>query len=67
VWPSITFVGAGIWKKSGRVACWTDLDCASLELSFSKLDFSRRNWDDFSTSGCKCLNTNHYPVWRKLH
>jgi hypothetical protein len=30
-----------------RAACWTKLDYAALELSFPKLDFSRRNWDDF--------------------
>ena len=47
--PSIAFVEVGMWKKSGRVAYWTKLECATLGLSFPKLDSSRRNWDDFST------------------
>jgi hypothetical protein len=62
VQPGIAFVEGGMWKKSGRAACWTELDCAALGLSFLYLDFSRRNWDDFSTLGCKCWSTDHYPI-----
>jgi hypothetical protein len=60
--PSIAFLKAGMWKKSGKVACWTELG-----LSFLHLYSSRRNWDDFSTLGCKCWNTDHYPICRRLH
>jgi hypothetical protein len=40
---NIAFVETGMWKKSGRAACWTTLDCAALGLSFLHLDSSRRN------------------------
>jgi hypothetical protein len=63
----IAFVEAGMWKKNGRAACWTKLDCAAIGLSFLHFDSSKRNWDDFSTLGCKCWNTDHYLVWRRLH
>jgi hypothetical protein len=55
--PGTAFVEAGMSKKSARAAYWTELG-----LSFLHLDSSRRNWDDFSTPGCKCWNTDHYPV-----
>jgi hypothetical protein len=62
VQPGITFMEADMWKKSGRAACWTELDCVALRLSFLHLDSSRRNLDDFSTPGCKCWSTDHYSV-----
>jgi hypothetical protein len=33
--PGIAFMEAGMWKKSYRAACWTELDCGALVLSFS--------------------------------
>jgi hypothetical protein len=60
--PGIAAVEAGMLKTVDRAACWIELDYATLGLSFPKLDSSMRNWDDFSTSGCKCWSTDHYPV-----
>jgi hypothetical protein len=65
--PGIAAMEVSMLKTVDRVACWIELDCVALGMSFPKLDSSMRNWDDFFILGCKCWSTYHYSVWRKLH